>query len=83
MGNHQRTIDIVICFIGIITVLGLAGGFTLAFMDIEVPEFLVATTSGGLGSLAALLAKTSAATTATPVTVQNSPDSPVPTEEVK
>lgn len=79
MNNERTTVNLVVGFLGLVVLFGMAIGGYLAIDDKNVPDFIVATTSGAIGALGAMLAKTSSGTT--PVTVENVAADPVPVAE--
>lgn len=57
--TDRFTIRMVVVFLGIVALAGLGIAGYLASVGREVPEFIVASSSGALGGLGALLARTS------------------------
>lgn len=51
-------IRLVVVFLGVVTLAGVVLGGYLAATHNAVPDFIIATTSGALGALAGILAKT-------------------------
>lgn len=80
MNNERTTINMVVAFLGLVVLFGMAIGGYLAIDAKNVPDFIVATTSGAIGALGAVLAKTSSGTQ--PVIVENVANNPVPTTDV-
>lgn len=83
MNSERMTINLVVCFLGLVVLFGMAIGGYLAIDDKGVPDFIVATTSGAIGALGAMLAKTSSWTEPQNVTVSNPTSDPIPTTDVK
>lgn len=81
MNSERTTINLVVAFLGLVVLFGMGIGGYLAIDDKSVPDFIVATTSGAIGALGAMLAKTSSWSEPQNVTVQNSPADPVPVAE--
>ena len=81
MNNERVTINLVVVFLGLVVLFGMAIGGYLAIDDKGVPDFIVATTSGAIGALGAMLAKTSASNEPQQVVVNNAPNEPVPVAE--
>ena len=79
MNNERTTINMVVAFLGLVVLFGMAIGGYLAIDSKNVPDFIVATTSGAIGALGAVLAKTSSGVQN--VTVANTPGDPVPVAE--
>lgn len=79
MNSERTTINLVIAFLGLAILFGMGIGGYLAIFDKGVPDFIVATTSGAIGALGAMLAKTSSGSL--PVVVNNAADDPVPVAE--
>lgn len=82
MSNERTTINLVVVFLGLVVLFGMAIGGYLAIDDKGVPDFIVATTSGAIGALGAMLAKTSASNEPQTVTVNNAANDPVPVADV-
>lgn len=79
MNSQRATVNLVIIFLGLTILFGMGIGGYLAVFDKNVPDFIVATTAGGIGALGAMLAKTSTTEDIQKVTVA---EQPVKTEEV-
>ena len=70
----------VVVFLGVTVLAGMVIGAVLALDDRAIPDFIIGTTSAGVGALGALLARTSSEPA--PVTVVNAPHDPVPVDGV-
>lgn len=81
MNNERTTVNMVVAFLGLVVLFGMAIGGYLAIDSKAVPDFIIATTSGAIGALASLLAKTSASHEPQAVTVTNNVAEPVPVAE--
>lgn len=80
MNSERTTVNLVVGFLGLVVLFGMGIGGYLAVFDKGVPDFIIATTSGAIGALASLLAKTS--TGAQEVVVNNANTDPVPVADV-
>jgi hypothetical protein len=80
MTPDRFAVRAVVIFLGIAVLLGIALGGYLAANDHNVPDFIVATVSGALGALGALLASTRNSDEPTPVNVVNAAVDPVPVD---
>lgn len=79
MNSERTTINIVVGLLGLVVLFGMGIGGFLAIDDKNVPDFIIATTSGAIGAIASLLSKTSSG--AQPVEVVNVAADPVPVAE--
>lgn len=82
MNNERTTVNLVVVFLGLVVLFGMAIGGYLAIDDKGVPDFIVATTSGAIGALGAMLAKTSSSNEPQQVVVNNATSDPVPVADV-
>lgn len=80
MNDERTTINIVVGLLGLVVLFGMGIGGYLAIDDKNVPDFIIATTSGAIGAIASLLSKTSSGPT--PVQVVNEPAEAVPVADV-
>ncbi len=84
MSTDRFTVQMVVTFIGVASVLIISGIILLAYLGREVPEPLSTLGGAAIGALGTLLARTSTAdrrgdgAEAVPVEVKNSPGEPVP-----
>lgn len=81
MNNERTTVNLVVVFLGLVVLFGMAIGGYLAIDAKGVPDFIVATTSGAIGALGAMLAKTSSSSEPQQVVVNNPANDPVPVAE--
>lgn len=81
MTDDRFVVRLVVGFLGLAILLGLALGGFLAVQEKGVPDFIVGATSAALGALAGILSKTS--TEATPVTIENAASDPVPVKPAR
>lgn len=79
MNAELFNVRIVIILLGLIATVSLTFAGLLALDEKAIPDILVATVSGSLAALGALLSKTS--TGPQEVQVMNQPADPVPTKE--
>lgn len=82
MNNERTTVNMVVAFLGLVVLFGMAIGGYLAIDTKAVPDFIIATTSGAIGALASLLAKTSSSNEPQQVVVNNATSDPVPVADV-
>ena len=84
MNTDRTTVQMVVAFIGLSSVLIVSGLIFLAYEGRQIPEQLSTMGGATIGALGSLLARTftsegrSGDSAALPVEIKNSPESPVP-----
>lgn len=85
MKSKQTAVEI-IRILGTAIVLGIVGSFILSALRVPIPDWIGHSVSAALGGLTGLLAKTESdkgtEEAPAPVTITNTAQNPVPTEDV-
>lgn len=77
----KSTVNLVIFFLGVTGLLGLAGMGILAYQEKPIPGEGIAIVAGAIAAISAILSRTSG-DNPQPVEIVNVPDEPVPVDPV-